>query len=234
MRLAGQDAMYVQAGRYALGGWSDVAVRALVKKIEGTSPHHVIYDLVQLIVHGMEKSADPARPGTVEAKSRFVDDMNGVLEENRSGWRICSGMIVPVMGEQDLATVREAASISEENAELVKGSLRAMGVSDPDFETSITLSAKMVENTLNKIGARGNGLGSKLDNVAGALGIPDDIFKSFKRMNDFANELARHPHDQETYRDDRNDAMLVLVWSSAMSSYLHGRWADRGRPAPDQ
>lgn len=223
---------YWTRGMTTMSGWSVHSRNVLMQKIEETKAHNEIYDLIQLIVQSMEDPEGPMYAGIGSPRKKFVSDMNAVLEEERSGWRIENDMIVPAVARADLEAIREAASISAENARLSNDAMRAMGPSDPNFETSIMLSAKMVENTLDGIGARGNGVGSKLDSVSKGLALPDCIVKSFKRMNAFANEFARHPHDQDTYRDDRNDAMVILVWSSAMSRYLHGRWVDRGRPAP--
>lgn len=209
--------------------WFDLTRNILLNKIKETEEHHEIYDLLEIIVQSMEEShIDPVYGTAKRSKSEFVGAMNGVLEENMSAWRIEGDMVVRAMADVEAGAVREAASISEENADYVRGAMRAMGASDPDFETCITLAAKTAEGTLDRIGSRGSGVGSKLDSIAGSLDLPVDIVKSFKRMNDFANEFARHPHSKETYRDDRNDAMLILVWCSAMSTYLHNRWRDRG------
>lgn len=194
----------------------------LMNKLNATLTHDKMYTLMEIIVCNMDE----------RYKDKFTRDMNYVLAENMSAWRIEGDTVIQAMGEEEAKAVRQAASISEENADYAREAIKSMGVNDPDFENSITQSAKMAENTLNVIGGRGNGVSSKLGSVAGVLDLPEDIVRSFKRMNDFANEFARHPHDKKTYRDDRNDAMLVLVWSSAMSNYLHGRWVDRGRPVP--
>ncbi|RNJ72878.1 MAG: hypothetical protein EB824_05345 [Thaumarchaeota archaeon S15] len=198
------------------------AKEIFMEKCNETQTHHEMYTLVEIILHNMDE----------HYRDEFTRDMNYVLAENMSAWRIEGDTVILAMGEEEAKAVRQAASISEENADYARGAIRSMGVNDPDFENSITQSAKMAENTLNVIGGRGNGISSKLGSVAVVLDLPEDIVRSFKRMNDFANEFARHPHDKKTYRDDRNDAMLVLVWSSAMSNYLHGRWVDRGRPVP--
>lgn len=194
------------------------AKHTFMKKCNETPTHDKMYTLVEIILRNMNENY----------MEEFTRDMNDVLTENMSAWRIEGDTVVRAMGDAEAKVVQEAASIDEENANLIKGALRAMGASSTDFETSITLSAKMAEATLDRIGARGNGMGSKLDSVAGRLGIPDEIVASFKRMNDFANRHARHPRQKSGYAAGRDDAMLALVSFSAMSTYLHGRWRDTG------
>lgn len=194
------------------------AKEIFMEKCNETQTHHKMYTLVEIILCNMNE----------HYKGKFTHAMNDVLAENMSAWRIEGDTVVKKMGDAEAMAVREAASIDEESASLVKEALRAMGASSTDFETSITLSAKMAEGTLDRIGARGKGMGSKLDSVAGRLGIPDEIVASFKRMNDFANRHARHPRQKSGYAAGRDDAMLALVHFSAMSTYLHGRWRDTG------
>jgi len=220
--------MWVKRSVSELWDW-DSAKLDLMKKLKETQTHHEVYSLVELIVRGLgEDYVDPLYGPSSALKSMFVDNMNEVLAENMSAWRIEGDTVVLAVGEAEIMTIRKAASISEENAGYVKRALKAMGPTDPDFEDSITQSFKMAENTLVKVGGSGSGLGRKLDSVVRSLEIPGNIVESFKQMNTFANEFARHPHDKAEYESDRNDAMLTLVWFSAMSAYLHSRWRDRG------
>ncbi|MDD9808582.1 MAG: hypothetical protein OXU25_01960 [Thaumarchaeota archaeon] len=223
-----EDEWYTLGEHFVSDVWNDTLKAILMQKIKKTSTHNEIYDLVQLVVQGMREDEVQDYFGRTWKKSQFVDDMNAVLEENRSGWRIDNDMIVPVMEGKELEAVHKAASISETNAQCVKMAMQAMGVVSPDYRASIAHSAGMAEGTLDTIGAVGNGMSTKLDSVAGRLGVPDEIVASFKRMNDFANRHARHPNQKSGYAAGRDDAMLALVSFSAMSAYLHGRWKAMG------
>jgi len=226
---------YWSRGITTLSRWSEYSRHVLMQTIKETSAHNKIYDLVLLIVQSMEGCADPApsrmgeRSGPAlsrmnDPKSEFVDAMNAVLEENRSGWRIENDMIIPAIGEQELEAVRKAASLTEKNAQYVKMAMQGMSVSSPDYRGSIAHSAGMAESTLDKIGAEGQGVGTKLSSVVESLEIPHEIAESFRQMNNFANRFARHPNQKSDYEPDRDDAMLALVSFSAMSAYLHSRW----------
>lgn len=223
------------SGWYSLGGrtepraWFDLTRNILLNKIKETEEHHEIYDLLEIIVQNMEENhVDPVYGTTSKPKSEFVGAMNGILEENMSAWRIEGDTVVRAVGDAEMGAIREASSLSEENAGYARDARRAMGINNPDYRASIAHSTNIAENTLNMVGGRGSGVGQKLDSVAGSLGITDEVVASLKHMNNFANRFARHASKKSDYAPDRDDAMLALAFFSAMSAYLHGKLEARG------
>ena len=180
--------------------------------------HYRIYELVETVCGGPEASR----------RRDFVRDINAMLAENLSVYRLAKCRLERTMSDLENDSVKKAAGLSAKSGKHVEKALKHMGPTSPDYEASISESVKMVEHTAQKLGGTGRGLNSLVRDVSKRLGLHPVMQGQFAQMYGFANRTARHSEAGEEYTPDSDDAMVMLVWCAAMANYLVDKDAAAG------
>jgi len=187
-------------------------VLSTLKKIYWGIPedeHYRIYELVEVVC------------GILEASRRreFAADINTVLAENLSVYRLAKCRLERTMSDLEHGSVKKASEISAKSREHVEKAIKHMSPTSPDYEASISESIKLVEHTAQGLGGKGNGLNSMVDGLSEGLALHPAMTGQLSQLYKFANRTSRHSVAGE-YKPDSNDAKAVLVWCSAMANYL--------------
>lgn len=207
-------------------GRSDLAHVEIKKQYDAleTKEWYRVYDLIEC-VHAALPSGT-TRDRSVITNDLFTNDVNVVLSEENSTWRLAQGRIVPHMGVVDHEQIETAAGLHEGNELYAKRALGHMGPGSNN-DLSISESIKILENTLRRLNMKGKNIDAMLKNTEKKLKIDPKIIHSAQLVNDFANAHARHANYVSTYRVNEDDARLVLSWCSAVASYLTSRSSAR-------
>lgn len=158
----------------------------------------------------------------------FTTQVNGVLERERSGYRMIDGLITPITDENEITSIKEA--IEENLLDTAKTHIQeALNMlSDrehPDYRNSIKESISAVEAVCRYITNE-----STLDKALPKLKnkgiiIPDMLEDGMKKIYYFTNGEAgiRHALMDESTNIDFEEAKYMLVVCSAFVNYLKAK-----------
>jgi len=209
-----------------LRGHSDLAHAEIKKQYDDLEDEewYRVYDLIECVHSALPSST--THESLHMTADLFTNDVNTVLLEENSAWRLTYGHIVPLLGMVNQEQIESAARLQEGNDLYVRRAIDHMGPGS-DNDLSISESIKILENTLRHLKINGKNVDTMLKNAEKKLKIEPKIIRSAQLINDFANAHARHTNYASAYRVNADDAGLVLSWCSAMANYLTSRSSDQ-------
>ena len=184
---------------------------------------YLIYDFIERYVSCFPKSAD---------RNNLEKDINRVLEEEKSGYRILEGLITPITSKGELDSLKESMSTKyiSVNTHMEKALQLFSQRKSPDYENSIKESISAVEAMCciitNETGSQAT-LGKTIKKLKEkGIHIHSAMESAFSSLYGYTSDEAgiRHGGIDFTNAPDE-DAKYMLISCSAFINYLVEKWA---------
>lgn len=181
------------------------------------------YDFVERYVSYFPKSAD---------RNNLEKDINRVLEEEKSGYRMLRGLITPITNIGELDSLKESMSTKyiSVNTHMEKALQLFSQRKSPDYENSIKESISAVEAMCciitNETGSQAT-LGKTIKKLKEkGIHIHSAMESAFSSLYGYTSDEAgiRHGGIDFTNAPDE-DAKYMLISCSAFINYLVEKWA---------
>ena len=186
----------------------------------------VAADLAEIKIpqHPWRDACDDA-PGT--EYDGFADDVNEVLEDNDSAYRLVDGFVVAITDESEIEAVKECL----EAPDRFSGARLHMGKAlklfpdrpEPDYANSVKESISAVESAAKTaIGDGSAGLSKALNELRKKRELHPSLTEGWKKLYAFTCDEGgvRHAAGSEELRVDSATAKYMLVSCSAFVNYL--------------
>jgi len=176
-----------------------------------------IYNLVEFLLKNDNFDNANYTPGESN-----IDEINKILEEEMSGYRIVNNYIVPIIDEIEMQEIEESLEIEYNGAKRhLSNALEFLSDREnPDYPNSIKESISAVEAVAKEI------TGKETD-LASCLKVMDlDLNKQFKTAmtNMYGwtckEDGIRHGHTGEELKTSFEEAKYMLVTCSAFVNYM--------------
>ena len=161
-------------------------------------------------------------------KSNLTYEINEVLKQENSFYRIIEGQVAPITNEYEKAEIEQAIKKTEMVAlhsadEHLRTALKYLSDREnPDYRNSIKESISAVEAVANAItGSSGTSLGKALSQMEESITIHPALNKGFQKIYGYTSDSdgIRHALTEEP-NCDFEDAQYMLVSCSAFINYL--------------
>jgi len=193
-----------------------------------------LYDLIEFLVDNWD--ALPKRRN--RAMDEFASDVNRVLEEERSAWRLRRGIVVPITSKLEMDAINQAADgaanhgLSPVSAQLDAAARKLALRPEPDYRGSIKDSISAIES-LSKLlsGTSKGGLDSALAKVADAVDMHPALRQALLKLYGYTSDEQggiRHCLLDEGRTVGLAEAMFMLVACSAFVHFLIHKANDTG------
>jgi AbiJ N-terminal domain 4 len=227
--MVGQHAIYVSEGKLLNALWTRhfqlkvdefpeylIPALARIKQLYGKSDWASVYDFVEFI----------ATCGIVEAKS-FIAECNRVLKEHNSAYRFVGKTLAPIISDQEIEAIEDAASCSGTFGPVsihIETALKHLADrANPDPRNSMKESISAVEAACQIITKNPS---ATLGQALKALNIHPALERGFGAIYGYTSDAQgiRHALAQEP-NVGPDDAKFFLVVCSAFVNYLISRSA---------
>lgn len=182
-----------------------------------------VYDLVEYMVHNVDRICNPPSYRTTyytNQRSEFLRAVNVILQNELSGYRFVSGILVPISDPSEILAIEEAATNTRRVGiggahHHIRSSLELLGHKPtPDYRNSIKEAISAVEAVVNAVaGTRGNGVGEALNALkTGGAEIHGALDKAMRQLYGFTSDSDGVRHailNQSTVGYDEAKFMLV-------------------------
>lgn len=164
--------------------------------------------------------------------NEFSKLCNGILEKDKSGYRLVGGKFVEITSEEEISTIEEALNIPLKNVKThLEQSLSLLSdKKNPDYRNSIKESISAIEAIcITIVGTRLRTFHLMLDDVAKKLGINNALVEGFKRIYGYTSDQDGIRHalmDEPTLGYE--DALYMLISCSAFINYLINKATKQG------
>ena len=172
-----------------------------------------VYDFIQFLV-----DFDP--------QTNFIENANGILKEELSGYQFVSDQIVEITSEEEVAEIEQALSVSDSLKPVREHLKQALTLlankTNPDYRNSIKESILSVES-MSKIIAKlpKTTLGPALAALEKNIALHPSLKEGFQKLYGYTSDAQgiRHALLEEPNLDIE-DAKFMLVSCSAFVNYL--------------
>ena len=181
------------------------------------------YDFVERYVSCFPKSAD---------RNNLEKDINRVLEEEKSGYRMLRGLITPITNIGELDSLKESMSTKfvSVNTHMEKALQLFSQRKSPDYENSIKESISAVEAMCciitNETGSQAT-LGKTIRKLKEkGIHIHSAMESAFSSLYGYTSDEAGIRHGGIDFTNaPAEDAKYMLISCSAFINYLVEKWA---------
>lgn len=187
-----------------------------------SSKRYKIYDLLE---HLLSKYNIDAFVSYMNyTKEEFITNINQILEEERSGYRIIDGLVTPIIDNNEIANIEEAINQPYNASIHLKTALQHLSnKQNPDYRNLIKESISAVEVILRIITGESTA-GKALNKIQEKIHLPTVLKDGFEKIYAFTNgkDGIRHALMDETTLQ-LEDAKFMLVSCSAFVNYLRSK-----------
>jgi len=161
-------------------------------------------------------------------KELFINDCNGVLKRELSGYRFVNDKLAPITSELEISSIESALSNSLENGfkgvhiHLAEALNKLSDKTNPDYRNSIKESISAVESVCQQItGDKSSELGKALKKLKEILPIHGALEQGFIKLYGYTSDGdgIRHAMMEEDNLD-QEDALYMLISCSSFTNYL--------------
>lgn len=166
-----------------------------------------------------------------EIATKMTKDFNRILEEEVAPYRVLEGMIVPIIGEEELKSLRQVMNSNYDSVSIHIQKALAL-YSDrqkPDYENSVKESISAVEAMCNIITGM-DGANATLGNVIKKLKeagiyIHPAMENAFKQLYGYTSDSGGIRHGAIEFTSvPSEDVKYMLISCSAFVNYLMEKW----------
>ncbi len=164
--------------------------------------------------------------------SRFVSDVNGLLEREYSAYRIIQRRLAPISNDIDISTIDDAfdlgmrySALSGVNIHLHKALEFLSNRNNSDYRNSIRESISAVEVVCRQL-TQTSTFGAAMKKLRnGMLAMDPQLISGFEKIYAYTNQPSgiRHGIISLEKSPDYHDAKYMLVACSALVNYLIGK-----------
>lgn len=166
-------------------------------------------------------------------KEPFVNDLNKILEEEFSGYRLVNGIIAPISNPKEKDEIEEAinqnthfTALAGVDIHLASAVDKVSDKSNPDYRNSIKESISAVE-VMCRVITRESTLGKALQALEKkGLGLDQQLKVGFEKIYAYTNNNdsgIRHAIIEEHKDPQFEEAKFMLVSCSAFINYIIGK-----------
>ena len=156
------------------------------------------------------------------------NDINRILEEECSGYRVIEGLVTPITNEMELSAIRQSYSTKYDsvNMHISKALTLYSDRRKPDYENSIKESISAVEAMCCIITGSGATLGAALKKLKDkGVHIHGAMESSFSSLYGYASDESGIRHGGIDFANaPSEDAKYMLISCSAFVNYLIEKW----------
>lgn len=158
-------------------------------------------------------------------KNSIINQINDLLEEEKSGYRLVNNQFVPITNEQELNSITEACNtpFMPVNTHLNKALSLYSDRKLPDYENSIKESISAVESICCIISGEGSTtLGKALKKLEDSgVNIHPALKNAFEKLFGYTSDSNGIRHGGDDFKNaPAEDAKFMLVSCSAFVNYL--------------
>lgn len=174
---------------------------------------YAIYDLIEFFYD----------INSEQLNAEYVKDINSLLEQEQSGYRLIDGLIAPIIDEVEIKEIEDALNDSNTPVKRhLSNALELMSNREtPDYINSIKESISAVESLLQQITGQINSpLGSCINLIPFPLN--DHFKKALRSLYSWTSTAdgIRHATTEEEISSSFEEAKYMLVLCSAFVNYL--------------
>ncbi|CAG1064599.1 hypothetical protein BAC1_00160 [uncultured bacterium] len=176
-----------------------------------------VYDFIEFIAINYPKK---------DTNKRFMHYLNGVLEQEMSGYRFVDGKITRITDTEEIEVIEKAIHTRE--SLVGKHLWRALALlsdrSSPDYRNSVKESISAVEALVSKIVGEKGTLGQLIKNLDEHVEIHPALKNAFEKIYGYTSDASGVRHAlMEQDKVDFEDAKFMLVTCSAFVNYVEGK-----------
>lgn len=164
---------------------------------------------------------------TEDEQKRRIEQYNELLEQEKSGYRIINGIVVPITNEMEIDTIKQAVSTEFEsvNQHIQKALKLYADIKNPDYENSVKESISAVEAICCIItGMTGSNatLGNAIKKLKDrGIYIHSAMEKAFLSLYGYTSNEQGIRHGGIDFKNvPAEDAKYMLISCSAFVNYL--------------
>jgi uncharacterized protein with PIN domain len=200
------------------------AVVSQIRKVFFECSWPDVYDLLEFLAQEL--------PGPLAGN--FANSCNAVLEEEQSGYRIVSGEVAPIVDENEIRAIEEAAkdtgNLPGVRAHLQTALVHLSDRKKPDYRNSVKESISAVEALARVITGKPKAtLGDALKALgkSGEVEVHPALLQAFEKLYGYTSDEhgVRHAMTEEG-KVGQAEALYMHVACSAFVSYLIAKAAD--------
>lgn len=186
---------------------------------------HEVYNLVEYVLQNLKELTGHK---TKKQEQEFETNLNFLLERELSGYRAIKGAIVPITDEQEVETIRQAASVPsssglEAASQHISTALHLLGKKpEPDYRNSIKESISAVESVCKKLtGEKSGGLNKALTELSKKIPIHPSLRNGLSNLYGYTSDEDGIRHAiLESTDIGFAEAKFMLVACSAFVNFL--------------
>lgn len=187
------------------------------------SEWYVIYDFVEIYVSLFSQKSE---------RELLEKELNMVLTEEKAGYRIVDGMIVPITNKYELDALKKALKTKCEsvNQHIAKAVSLYSKRRNPDYENSVKESISAVEAMCCIITGRDATLNKTIEKLKNnGVHIHPALEKAFISLYAYTCDEKGIRHAGIEFVDaPAEDAKYMLISCSAFVNYLMEKWSNVG------
>ncbi len=211
------------------------------------SEWYVPYDLIEFFYDRL-KNSDYFEPDPFSYECMFpnesfsehgltelAQEINSMLEAERSGYRLVDGQVTPITNDIELATIEESLGGIPASAGAkthMQNSLRLLSKRpNPDYLNSVKEAITAAESAARSFApGKTSTLGDAVDRLAKTNGLHKSLAEAWKRMFGYTCDAngIRHGGTDEPVNLDFAFAKYMLVTCSAFVNYLVEEFGNDG------
>lgn len=158
-----------------------------------------------------------------QLNTKYIQDINSLLEQEQSGYRLIDGLIAPIIDEVEIKEIEDALNDSNTPVKRhLSNALELMSDREtPDYINSIKESISALESLLQQITGQTNSpLGSCINLIPFPLN--EHFKKALRSLYSWTSTAdgIRHATTQEEISSSFEEAKYMLVLCSAFVNYL--------------
>ena len=180
-----------------------------------------IYDYIEFVLETLREHKDRIDYGW---KNRFTNQINEILEEEVSAYRIIKGIVTPISNEEEVNVIEQAFNNPFENIrnQIKQSLLHLSDRKNPDYRNSIKEAISAVEALSGIITKNKNPkLGQALKIIEEKIGLHPALKNAFSNLYGYTSDAdgIRHALMEESNLQ-QEDALFMLITCSAFINYI--------------
>ena len=205
-------------------------------------PWYEVFDLIERVASDLSEIKIPLHPWRDECDAGdeteydgFADEVNEILEDNDSAYRLIDGSVVAITDEREIESIEECLEAPDcfSGARLHRSKALKL-YSDrpvPDYANSVKESISAVESAAKTVLGKENAdLNGAVNELRKKRGLHPALAEGWKKLYAFTcdEDGVRHAAGSEELRVDSATAKYMLVSCSAFVNYLVQTFGQEG------
>lgn len=184
-----------------------------------------MYDAIEFLLDYLDED-------DIEFFKEISNDINKILQEEQSGYRIINGLVIAITDDQEIKSIEESmdTEFNSVNTHLTKALQLYSDRQAPDYENSIKESISAVEAMCCIINGTSDTLGKALKKLKdNGIEIHNSLEEAFRKLYGYTSDTHSIRHGGIDFKNaSEEDAKYMLVSCSAFINYLKVKYSKIG------